>query len=123
MEPRVEDDFPVANRSALVLWVMTGRHPVGERVEVAMASRGSRLVGEAELEDAPAKPSPDVATILDNVVRLDQMLDEGSRRELAEMPYLELSKHLKIKKTAEVGPGQEQSRDRDRRERPTTRSS
>jgi hypothetical protein len=28
------------------------------------------------------------------------MLDEGSRRQLGELPYLELSKHLKIKKSA-----------------------
>lgn len=41
----------------------------------------------------------DATTILENVVRLDQMLDEGSRRELGELPYLELSKHLRIKKT------------------------
>jgi hypothetical protein len=40
----------------------------------------------------------DATTILDNVVLLDQMLDEGSRRELDELPYLELSKHLKIKR-------------------------
>lgn len=40
----------------------------------------------------------DVSTILENLVRLDEMLDEGSRRELDELPYLELSKHLKIKK-------------------------
>ena len=39
----------------------------------------------------------DAITILDNVVRLDQMLDERSRQELGELPYLELSKHLKIK--------------------------
>ena len=42
----------------------------------------------------------DVARILDNVVHLDQMLDEGSRKQLAELPYLELSKHLKIKKSS-----------------------
>jgi hypothetical protein len=44
-------------------------------------------------------PPVDATTILDNVVRLDQMLDEGSRRELGELPFLELSKHLKIKKS------------------------
>jgi hypothetical protein len=49
--------------------------------------------------DAEA-PTVDATTILENVVRLDQMLDEGSRRELGELPYLELSKHLKIKKSA-----------------------
>jgi hypothetical protein len=48
------------------------------------------------IEDAP--DAVDVARILDNVVHLDQMLDEGSRKQLAELPYLELSKHLKIKK-------------------------
>lgn len=55
-------------------------------------------------EDVPndaeeAGDTVDATTILDNVVRLDEMLDEGSRRELGELPYLELSKHLKIKKT------------------------
>ena len=51
------------------------------------------------LVDSPTAQQPvDATTILDNVVRLDQMLDEGSRRQLAELPFLELSKHLKIKK-------------------------
>jgi len=45
------------------------------------------------------EPRVDATTILDNVVQLDEMLDEGSRRKLSELPYLELSKHLKIKKT------------------------
>ena len=45
-----------------------------------------------------AVPPLDADTILDNVVSLDRMLDEGSRRRLGAMPYLELSKHLKIKK-------------------------
>ena len=40
---------------------------------------------------------PDVERILDNLVELDRMLDEGSRRELDALPYLELSKHLKIR--------------------------
>jgi hypothetical protein len=40
----------------------------------------------------------DATTILDNVVELDRMLDEGSREKLGEVPYLELSKHLKIKR-------------------------
>ena len=43
-------------------------------------------------------PPLDADTILDNVVSLDRMLDEGSRQRLGAMPYLELSKHLKIKK-------------------------
>jgi hypothetical protein len=52
-------------------------------------------------EDVPCEaeqPANVVDRILDNVVSLDQMLDEGSRRELGGLPYLELSKHLKIKK-------------------------
>jgi hypothetical protein len=66
--------------------------------EVAMARglEGSKAEGSSPIEGAPE--AIDVATILDNVVRLDQMLDESSRRQLAELPYLELSKHLKIKK-------------------------
>jgi hypothetical protein len=65
--------------------------------EVAMA-RGleGKAEGASPIGDAPG--AVDVATILDNVVRLDQMLDESSRRQLAELPYLELSKHMKIKK-------------------------
>jgi hypothetical protein len=63
---------------------------------------GSRKF-RTEVNDAPGDPTAaqqpaDATTILDNVVRLDQMLDEGSRRQLAELPYLELSKYLKIKK-------------------------
>lgn len=41
----------------------------------------------------------DATTILDNVVHLDELLDERSREELDQVPYLELSKHLKIRKT------------------------
>lgn len=58
------------------------------RVEQHDANRESERVAQAI----------DVTTILDNVVSLDRMLDEGSRRQLGEVPYLELSKHLKIKK-------------------------
>jgi len=53
---------------------------------------------DAQGESPTAGRPVDATTILDNVVRLDQMLDEGSRRQLAELPYLELSKYLKIKK-------------------------
>ena len=52
------------------------------------------------LEEDRAERAIDATTILDNVVQLDEMLDEGSRRELGEVPYLELSKHLKIKRAA-----------------------
>ena len=62
----------------------------------ARGLEGGRGVGASPLEATP--DTVDVATILDNVVRLDQMLDEGSRQQLAELPYLELSKHLRIKK-------------------------
>jgi hypothetical protein len=61
-----------------------------------MGSRGPRL----EPRDTREAEVVDATTILDNIVRLDQMLDEGSRRQLGELPYLELSKHLKIKKSA-----------------------
>jgi hypothetical protein len=64
-----------------------------------MVSRGLREeVLEAPDASQTAERTLDATTILENVVRLDQMLDEGSRRELGELPYLELSKHLKIKK-------------------------
>jgi len=66
-------------------WVMANR-PTVEQQEGA---RGTAEVGI---------PPLDVETILDNVVSLDRMLDEGSRQRLGAMPYLELSKHLKIKK-------------------------
>lgn len=54
--------------------------------------------GTDEAHEGERAAAVDVATILDNVVLLDQILDEGSRRELDQLPYLELSKHLKIKK-------------------------
>ena len=61
-----------------------------------MESRGLRL----EPRDTREAEVVDTMTILDNIVTLDQMLDEGSRRQLGELPYLELSKYLKIKKSA-----------------------
>ena len=64
-----------------------------------MASRAVRVVGEEAPEETHPVATVDVTTILDNVVRLDQMLDERSRRQLGELPYLELSKHLKIKQS------------------------
>jgi len=64
-----------------------------------MASRAPRLVGDESSESTIVQSMPDAATILDNVVQLDEMLDEGSRAKLAELPYLELSKHLKIKRS------------------------
>jgi hypothetical protein len=63
---------------------------------MARGLEGSKAEGASPIGEAPG--AVDVATILDNVVRLDQMLDESSRRQLAELPYLELSKHMKIKK-------------------------
>ena len=63
-----------------------------------MATRAVRLVGESAGQ-APKESALDATTILDNVVELDRMLDEGSRQKLAELPYLELSKHLKIRKS------------------------
>ena len=62
-----------------------------------MGARAVRLVGEEAPEETSVGAAVDVTTILDNVVALDRMLDESSRRQLAELPYLELSKHLKIK--------------------------
>ena len=64
-----------------------------------MASRVGRWVGDLLAEEAPVAQVVDVTTILDNVVELDRMLDERSREKLAALPYLELSKHLKIKRT------------------------
>jgi hypothetical protein len=56
--------------------------------------RTGRIFGAVELDDGP---SLDVATILDNLVELDRMLEDGSR--LDSIPYLELSKHLRIRNT------------------------
>ena len=42
----------------------------------------------------------DVATILDNLVELDQLLDETSRRKLCGLPYLEFSKHVRIRRAS-----------------------
>ncbi len=67
-----------------------------ERAEVVM-SRG--IIPGAEAVRGDQKTGAvDVSTILENVVLLDEMLDEGSRKELDEMPYLELSKHMRIRK-------------------------
>jgi hypothetical protein len=56
-------------------------------------SRGLR----AELHEVPREAEQpanavDAITILDNVVRLDQMLDERSREELGELPYTSSSR-------------------------------
>jgi hypothetical protein len=59
-------------------------------------SRGLRVEPDEVAREQPANPV-DTITILDNVVRLDQMLDEESRQALGGLPYLEFSKHLKIK--------------------------
>ena len=58
-----------------------------------------RRVGDGPPDETIQRGSVDATTILDNVVQLDEMLDEGSRAKLAELPYLELSKHLKIKRS------------------------
>jgi hypothetical protein len=70
--------------------------------EVAMVARGQEggKAGATSTIIGNAPDGVDVARILDNVVHLDQMLDEGSRKQLAELPYLELSKHLRIKKSS-----------------------
>jgi hypothetical protein len=42
-------------------------------------------------------------TVLDNVVELDRLLDEGSRREVDALPVLELSKHMRVRAAAKDG--------------------
>jgi hypothetical protein len=59
-----------------------------------------RRVADATEGSAGVEPGVDATTILNNIVQLDEMLDEGSRKELGEVQYLELSKHLRIKKAA-----------------------
>ncbi len=59
-----------------------------------------KRIADAAEEHAGAGPGVDATTILNNVVQLDEILDEGSRKELGEVQYLELSKHLRIKKAA-----------------------
>ncbi|MGH7818238.1 MAG: hypothetical protein ACREQ9_00545 [Candidatus Binatia bacterium] len=54
----------------------------------------NRLDNRIDVEPQPL----DVATILENVVQLDEMLDDGSRRGLEALPFLELSKHVRIRK-------------------------
>ncbi|MGH7805199.1 MAG: hypothetical protein ACREQJ_12705 [Candidatus Binatia bacterium] len=39
----------------------------------------------------------DAETVLDNVVELDKLLDEKSRREVDALPVLELSKHMRVR--------------------------
>ena len=41
--------------------------------------------------------SVDTDTVLDNVVELDRLLDENSRKEVDSLPVLELSKHMKVR--------------------------
>ena len=45
----------------------------------------------------------DAETVLDNVVELDKLLDDKSRREVDSLPVLELSKHMRVRST-EAGP-------------------
>ena len=45
----------------------------------------------------------DAETVLDNVVELDKLLDDKSRREVDALPVLELSKHMRVRST-ETGP-------------------
>jgi hypothetical protein len=44
----------------------------------------------------------DAETVLDNVVELDRLLDEGSRREVDALPVLELSKHMRVRAAAKA---------------------
>lgn len=56
---------------------------------------------------AAEEPAVDAETVLDNVVELDRLLDEGSRREVDALPVLELSKHMRVrgaKPPAEAAP-------------------
>ena len=46
----------------------------------------------------------DTETVLGNVVELDRLLDETSRREVDSLPVLELSKHMRVKPKAEEPP-------------------
>ena len=39
----------------------------------------------------------DAETVLDNVVELDRLLDDTSRREVDALPVLELSKHMRVR--------------------------
>ena len=54
----------------------------------------------AEVADADAG-AVDTETVLDNVVELDRLLDDKSRREVDSLPVLELSKHMKVKPARE----------------------
>lgn len=54
--------------------------------------------------DAAEESAVDVETVLDNVVELDRLLDERSRGEVGALPVLELSKHIRIAKTADEPP-------------------
>ncbi|MGH7855958.1 MAG: hypothetical protein ACREQY_01420 [Candidatus Binatia bacterium] len=54
-----------------------------------------RLDDRTEMNSQPL----DVQTILENVVQLDELLDEGSRRGLEALPFLELSKHVRIRRS------------------------
>ena len=45
----------------------------------------------------------DAETVLDNVVELDKLLDDKSRREVDSLPVPELSKHMRVR-SSEAGP-------------------
>ena len=46
----------------------------------------------------------DAETVLDNVVELDRLLNDGnSRREVDSLPVLELSKHMRVRVPAPAG--------------------
>ena len=44
----------------------------------------------------------DAETVLDNVVELDRLLDDSSRREVDALPVLELSKHMRVRAAAKT---------------------
>ena len=53
-------------------------------------SPGSQAAGERN-------GAVDAETVLDNVVELDRLLDDTSRREVDALPVLELSKHMRVR--------------------------
>jgi hypothetical protein len=46
-----------------------------------------------------SKTEADAETILENVIQLDELLDDSSGGGLETLPFLELSKYLRIRKS------------------------
>lgn len=56
---------------------------------------------ELKSEDRRQGDRPRTDVVLDNIIQFDRILTKGSREELNGVPYVELSKHVRIRQEAE----------------------